>query len=339
MRVSWPGMLLVLFCASTAAEEQVIDVHLNDKVPAGKLPSLVVSIHHDLAALTLDLKRDDGKKVNRRLNRVPRDSQRTFELPQKSGRHRYRGTLTITFQDERQGVMNLDFVAEVVPSLGLAVSRDDLDLDLHTLLLKSRRPLTKVEYLVTGDDGSLLGRDTLKLKPGKQIKIAWKQKPGKVLKIQLIAHDTDGIFEDLELIPWSYAIPHEEVEFETGKWDIRTTEAPKLDRSYKLLKKGLAKYGKLLQVKLYIAGYTDTVAAADYNQNLSDKRALSIARHLRAKGFGHPIFYQGFGERGLKVPTPDETDEPKNRRAEYVLAAEPPPMDVPGSSSRWKRLQ
>ncbi len=216
---------------------------------------------------------------------------------------------------------------------------ENLDLDLHTLLLKSRRPLTKVEYLVTGDDGSLLGRDTLKLKPGKQIKIAWKQKPGKVLKIQLIAHDTDGIFEDLELIPWSYAIPHEEVEFETGKWDIRTTEAPKLDRSYKLLKKGLAKYGKLLQVKLYIAGYTDTVAAADYNQNLSDKRALSIARHLRAKGFGHPIFYQGFGERGLKVPTPDETDEPKNRRAEYVLAAEPPPMDVPGSSSRWKRLQ
>ena len=39
------------------------------------------------------------------------------------------------------------------------------------------------------------------------------------------------------------------------------------------------------------------------------------------------------------VPTPDETDEPQNRRAEYVLAAEPPSMNVAGSSKGWKRLR
>ena len=77
---------------------------------------------------------------------------------------------------------------------------------------------------------------------------------------------------------------------------------------------------------------------ADYNLGLSQKRALSIARRFRKMGFRYPIFYQGFGERGLKVPTPDETDEPRNRRAEYVLAAEPPPIDVPGAATRWKRL-
>jgi outer membrane protein OmpA-like peptidoglycan-associated protein len=334
------AVVVAVAVAETKAAD-VVKVHLNDKVPTGKNPSLVVNVHQDLKALTLDLKRDDGKKVHSRVINVPRDSKRTFNIPQKKGRHRYRGKLTVTFTSGDEGAMNLDFYAEVVAGLGLHANRNELDLENHTLVLRSRRPLVKVKYWVTSDTGKSLDRGAVAVKkPDTAVKVAWKQKKeAKVLKIKLLATDQDNINEDIELIPWTYAIPHEEVHFETGKWEVLPDESPKLDKSYVLLQKGIKKYGKLLEVKLYIAGYTDTVAAADYNQQLSEKRARSIAQYYRQKGFSHPIYYQGFGERGLKVPTPDETDEPKNRRAEYVLAAEPPPMDVPGSAGKWKRLQ
>ncbi len=332
--------IAVAVAGAPSLAADVVKVHLNDKVPAGKNPSLVVSIHQDLTALTLNLRRNDGKKVHSRLINIPRDSQRTFIIPQKKGRHRYRGALTVTFSGGDEGAMNLDFYAEVIAGLGLHANRNELDLEAHTLVLRSRRPLTRVRYRVVGDDGKTLDRGAVSVKkPDTAVRVAWKQKQGKVLKIKLIATDFDNINEDIELIPWTYAVPHEEVHFETGRGDIRPDQSPKLDRSYVLLQKGLQKYGKLLEVKLYIAGYTDSVAAVDYNQRLSEKRARSIAEYLQKKGFAHPIYYQGFGERGLKVPTPDETDEPRNRRAEYVLAAEPPPMDVPGSVSKWKRLR
>jgi outer membrane protein OmpA-like peptidoglycan-associated protein len=332
-------VVFLTLLSGTSRADQVINVHLNDKVAAGKQPSLTITIHRDLKALTLDLRRDDGKKVNQTLPNIPRNSRRTFKLPQKSGRHRYKGTLDVKLAGGDGGAMNLDFVAEVVPSLGLSVRRDELDLDGHNVLLNSKRDLVRVDYEITAETGARIGSGSQKFKKAdSQVKIEWQQKEGKILKIKLVAYDVDGLNEEIELIPWTYNIPHEEVEFETGKWDIRESEVPKLVKSHKLLMQGLKKYGKLLEVKLYIAGYTDTVAAADYNLGLSMKRALAIARYFRAKGFKHPIYYQGYGERGLKVQTPDETDEPRNRRAEYVLAAEPPNMNVSGSSARWKKL-
>jgi len=294
---------------SPALADQVLEVHLDDKVPAGKHPRLNVAVHSDLASLTLDLKRDDGKLVHQELVNVPRDSKRVFRLPADQGRHRYRGTLTVNFSGGNTGAMNLDFEVEVVAE-------------------------------VTADDGKRIDHGLVKVEPAaRSVKISWKKSAAKILKIRLVAHGTDGIFEDLELVPWSYSIPHQEVEFETGKWEIRDGEKPKLNSSYALLQKGLAKYGKLLDARLYVAGHTDTVAAADYNLQLSEKRALAIAGYFRGQGFKRPIYYQGYGERGLKLPTPDETDEPRNRRAEYVLAAEPPAMNVPGSAAHWKRLQ
>jgi outer membrane protein OmpA-like peptidoglycan-associated protein len=332
--------VFIIIAPYPSLADQVIDVHLDDKVPAGKHPRLNVAVHSDLASLTLDLERDDGEKVHQTLVNVPRDSKRVFRLPADRGRHRYRGTLSVTFTGGSTAAMKLDFEAEVVAGLGLAADRRKLDLDNCMLVLGSRRPLSSVDYDVTADDGKRMDRGSIKVEPAaKSVKISWKKSAAKILKIKLVAHATDGIYEDLELVPWSYSIPHQEVEFETGKWEIRDGEKPKLNSSYALLQKGIAKYGKLLDARLYVAGYTDTVAAADYNRQLSEKRALAIARYFRERGFKHPIFYQGYGERGLKVPTPDQTDEPRNRRAEYVLAAEPPTMNVPGSAGRWKRLQ
>jgi hypothetical protein len=37
-----------------------------------------------------------------------------------------------------------------------------------------------------------------------------------------------------------------------------------------------------------------------------------------------PLYYAGFGEDQLKVKTPDNTDEARNRRADYVIGVEEP---------------
>jgi outer membrane protein OmpA-like peptidoglycan-associated protein len=335
MFIGWLGLV----CTSPAQAGNVIDVHLTDKVVPGQKPSLTISVHADLKSLELDLKRDDGKRVQISKDNVPRDSERTFELPQTHGRHRYRGKLNIHFHSGEGGSMNLDFTALIMPSMGLTVRHDELDLHEHALTLRAKRPLTRVDYSLTADTGQALGEGSFEApRAATKQRLGWEQKPGKVLKIHLVAHDAEGFSEELDLFPWSWSVPHEELEFETGHADILPAEAPKLDKSYSLLQQGLEKYGKLLPIKLYIAGHTDTVAAADYNQRLSEKRALSIARYFRHKGFKYPIFYKGFGERKQKVKTPDNTDEARNRRAEYMLAAQSPRLGEGAGSGGWKRL-
>ena len=75
-----------------------------------------------------------------------------------------------------------------------------------------------------------------------------------------------------------------------------------------------------------------TVGDAASNKVLSENRARSIARAFLAGGAGIPISYAGFGEEQLLVPTPDETPEPRNRRATYIVAITPP------TGVRWTRL-
>jgi hypothetical protein len=59
--------------------------------------------------------------------------------------------------------------------------------------------------------------------------------------------------------------------------------------------------------------HTDTVATAEYNQELSTRRAQALARWFRSHGLKLPIACAGMGERALKVKTADEVDEPRNR--------------------------
>ncbi len=337
MRIALTCLVALCLAGPLARAGNVVDVNLTDKVVPGKQPSLEVTAQADLHTLHLRLKGDGGLVVDERRARVPRQSRRSFSLPHtRPGKVRWRGTLEAKLPDGTGGSMNLDFATEIIGPMGLVVEQGDLDLERHTLKLRARREVAAVDWDITGEDGSSLGEGSHQApQPGRELTVPWEQKPGTVLKISLLAKDPEGFTESLELFPWRWSVPHEEVVFETGKAEVLPGEAPKLDRSYALIQEGLAKYGKLLPIKLYIAGHTDTVAAADTNDRLSELRALSIARYLRAKGFKKPIFYQGFGERLLKAETPDETDEAQNRRAEYLLAAEPPPMQ---GSRGWKAL-
>ena len=150
--------------------------------------------------------------------------------------------------------------------------------------------------------------------------------------------DVAGFWTALKLEPFAVEIPHEDLVFDNGKWDIRPTEEPKLDHTYKLIREALEKHGKLIQLKLFVAGYTDTVGSDGDNQRLSNNRARSIASWFRRKGLKVPIYYQGFGEKVLAKKTPDNTPEPINRRAVYVLASQQPATSETLPKQNWARL-
>lgn len=71
---------------------------------------------------------------------------------------------------------------------------------------------------------------------------------------------------------------------------------------------------------IIVSGHTDTVGSDEYNQQLSLRRAKSVANVLMSKGVPRDsieITYHGKGNP--LVPTPDGVSEPRNRRVEITI--------------------
>ena len=77
-------------------------------------------------------------------------------------------------------------------------------------------------------------------------------------------------------------------------------------------------------VEIVITGHTDTMGTVDYNDNLSRERAdavkLALLPILKEYGVdAGAVVSVGRGKRELLVQTPDQTAEPRNRRAEITV--------------------
>jgi outer membrane protein OmpA-like peptidoglycan-associated protein len=71
---------------------------------------------------------------------------------------------------------------------------------------------------------------------------------------------------------------------------------------------------------LTVIGHTDTVGRAEANNELGRSRAALIRDRLVAVGLdGRLISVASHGEADLLVPTPDDTDEARNRRVEVSV--------------------
>jgi len=162
-----------------------------------------------------------------------------------------------------------------------------------------------------------------------------------VMRLELRAVSKDGLAVQVKLLPWSVRVPHEEVVFETGKWEIRPSEEQKLDASFKKIVDALdvaRKADPTLPVKLFIAGHTDTVGGNADNRALSLHRARAIGAWFRDHGMPLPVVVAGFGEDALKVKTADNTDEAQNRRADYIVGVEEPVV-ARGVKAGWSALK
>ncbi len=224
-----------------------------------------------------------------------------------------------------------------LPLMSWETSAEDANVDENTLVVHPSRPLVEANLEIYGSSGQVVLTAGANLFDPHNPTFSWT---GDFEEVKLIvrAKDKFGFGGLLELTPWHYAIPHEDVVFASGSHTIDGPEVPKLDKTWKDTVDVMNKYGAIVKIKLYVAGYTDTVGGGGSNQALSERRARAIAQWFKGAGFGGEIFYQGFGEKGQAVQTGDEVDEVRNRRAIYILAAERPPHspDLPGAN--WKRL-
>lgn len=69
-----------------------------------------------------------------------------------------------------------------------------------------------------------------------------------------------------------------------------------------------------------VTGHTDTVGSAEANESLALDRAEAIRAELVRVGIGRDLIdVTSHGESNLLVQTPDDTDEPRNRRVEVQV--------------------
>lgn len=217
-------------------------------------------------------------------------------------------------------------------------------LDEHWMEIRMSRPPGKIQLTVKTEEGALIAdvvEDFTGRPANAPLRVRWQQSPEQPIgSISLRMHDRDEHYIDQEYSAWYVPIPHEEVNFRTDSAEIDPAEEPKLEAAFGKVQEVLAK-DKAREHKnltLYIAGHTDTVGSNTHNLKLSLARAQSLARWFRQKGVGIPIAYEGFGETVLRVQTPDNTDEVRNRRADYIIADEAPPMTGTSVRPSWRRV-
>jgi outer membrane protein OmpA-like peptidoglycan-associated protein len=336
------GSLVATLPLASRADD--LDLQVSNKVPQGKgKPSLNLTAHAAIAQVQVDL---EGGPAAIHETFAPLRPGQKKSLTLDPGEHpvHYTGTLRVSYppkEGKDDAEMPLDFVAEIVRLPTLEVKAEDVDLAHARLTATFSRMAAQARVQVVSDEGQQLADDTLDLHgqpPGSPLHLEWSQGSGSPLKIHVQVTDPDGFYAGLDLFPWRVDIPHQEVGFASGSSAIPPAEGAKLDASLPLIQAAVKKAGRFAELRLYVAGHTDTVGAAADNQALSEARARAIGDYFRGHGVRVPIYYAGFGEKALVVPTPDATAEPRNRRAEYIVAITDPAIAHASEPGRWKKL-
>jgi outer membrane protein OmpA-like peptidoglycan-associated protein len=226
------------------------------------------------------------------------------------------------------------------------VRKEDVDLKNRTVHFRLNKAADSASLQVFGESGELLGERAeiySGAAPGTDLSITWPDLPPGTenFRVDLKFTDVNEFWVGMSICRFQGTIPHEEVVFESGKWEIRPSEAPKLDEAIPHIIEMLERFKTCSENDraLYIAGYTDTVGSQADNRELSRKRAHSIAQYLLANGLGAQkiaVYVRGFGEEVLAVQTGDSVDEERNRRADYIVSNFQPEIVGPGA---WARIK
>ena len=320
--------LLLLASGSARADAQSrLGLSLMSVVSGNEEPGLVIQPEEGVVKLVVKLKRDDGRTSTVSAAGVAAGTEKKLVIKQEPGQFSYEANFEVKWEASEPSTFSMRFTMTRVKKLELQLAAEDVDLDARHMSFKINNPAKKAELIIVGQDGKQLktfDKTYAGAAPRTTLEIDWDDPGADILYMDLKVYDVAGFWKGVRLTPFSISIPHDDVEFENGKWAIRKSEEPKLDKTMKHIRDALEKHGTLLTLKLYVAGYTDTVGSKPSNQTLSNNRARAIANWFRAHGLKIPIFHQGFGETVLAVQTPDETAEPKNRRAIYILSSQIP---------------
>ncbi len=101
--------------------------------------------------------------------------------------------------------------------------------------------------------------------------------------------------------------------FDFNSSELKTSSYPELNRAVKLLK-------AVPTMQVEIAGYTDNVGAADYNLQLSQKRANAVRDYLIKNGINkNRVKAKGYGEESPIADNSTDDGRAENRRVEFVV--------------------
>lgn len=97
--------------------------------------------------------------------------------------------------------------------------------------------------------------------------------------------------------------------------DLGTAAQQNLDKLVNVLK-------QYPDTNIEIIGHTDDKGSDTYNQDLSEKRAASVATYIRSKGIASSrLVTKGMGEADPKVANDSDSNRAENRRVEFVITA------------------
>lgn len=87
-----------------------------------------------------------------------------------------------------------------------------------------------------------------------------------------------------------------------------------------ILDNAAAAYQVCGPTRVWVAGHADRSGPADYNVDLSQRRADNVRAYLARRGIaGGAIATEAFGESRPLVETADGVNEPQNRRVEVTF--------------------
>jgi outer membrane protein OmpA-like peptidoglycan-associated protein len=114
------------------------------------------------------------------------------------------------------------------------------------------------------------------------------------------------------------------VYFDFDRFELSPEAVQVVDRAVEEAKRGGVS-------RIEVTGYTDLAGSQSYNLKLSQRRADIVRDYMVAHGIGgDEIAVSWDGKANPRVPTPDGTREPQNRRVEIVLG---PSTNAPVASA------
>ena len=103
------------------------------------------------------------------------------------------------------------------------------------------------------------------------------------------------------------------IQFEFDSAKVLPESRPLLDNLAKAINSD-----KLRGFTFVVEGHTDIVGSADYNQKLSNQRALSVLAYLASKGVSKERL-KALGKGSTELLMPDKPDAVENRRVRIIL--------------------
>lgn len=117
----------------------------------------------------------------------------------------------------------------------------------------------------------------------------------------------------LEPVHENAAIVLNNIFFDVDKFELRPESYPELEKVAAFLLQNPT-------LKIEISGHTDNTGTESYNQQLSEKRAKSVADFLNSKTISkNQVQIKGYGSKKPLLPNTSEENRQRNRRIEFRI--------------------